>query len=271
MIDIPQKKKKIISFLESNGPSLPVRIAREIDLSPVFTSAILSELLQNKDIMLSNLKIGSSPLYFIPGQEEKLERYMVNLKGIEKEVLLKLKKKTELEDESQEPAFRIALRNLRDFAKPFKRGEKIFWRYAFSKKNAPEETIHREKNKKQTQIKKIKNFPEKNSSKDDFFRKVKKFIESKNFKFIEKIQSDKKEIVAKINLQTDIGDINFLLIAKNKRTTNKEEVSSALQRSGYEKMPCIYLLLKDPPKSIKSMIEENKNLFKILVLEETQP
>ena len=72
MIDVKEKKEKILSFIEKNGPSLPVQIAREIKMDPVFASAILSELLNSKRLKLSNLRVGSSALYLIPGQEEKL-------------------------------------------------------------------------------------------------------------------------------------------------------------------------------------------------------
>ena len=40
MIDIQEKKNKIISFLKTTGPSLPVRIAKAIERDPVFASAI---------------------------------------------------------------------------------------------------------------------------------------------------------------------------------------------------------------------------------------
>jgi len=48
MIDVQEKKNKIISFLKVSGPSLPVRIAKVIEMDPVFASAISSELLNSK-------------------------------------------------------------------------------------------------------------------------------------------------------------------------------------------------------------------------------
>jgi len=73
MIDIQQKKDKILEFLKTSGPSLPVQVARAIQMDPVFASAILSELIESKQIKTSHMKIGASPLYLIPGEEEKLE------------------------------------------------------------------------------------------------------------------------------------------------------------------------------------------------------
>ena len=139
MIDIQEKKNKIISFLETNGPSLPVRIAKTIQMDPVFASAILSELLGTKQVKTSHMKIGSSPLYLLPGQEQKLEEHTENLKSIENEAYQKIKENKILKDEDEEPAIRVALRNIKDFAIPFKFQEKIMWKHAFT----PEEEIQK--------------------------------------------------------------------------------------------------------------------------------
>jgi hypothetical protein len=137
MINVQEKKNKITSFLKESGPSLPVRIAKAIDMDPVFASAILSELLSTKTIKTSNMKIGASPLYLLPGQEQRLEEKTDNLKLIEKETQEKLKKEKIIFDEQEEPATRVALRNIKDFATPFKFKNKITWKYAF----APQEEI----------------------------------------------------------------------------------------------------------------------------------
>lgn len=139
MIDVQEKKKKIIEFLKTSGPSLPVQVARAIQMDPVFASAILSELLGTKDIKTSHMKIGASPLYLLPGQEEKLEEKTENLKSIERETQEKLKSKKVIVDENEEPATRVALRNIKDFAIPFKFQDKITWKYAFT----PQEEVNK--------------------------------------------------------------------------------------------------------------------------------
>ncbi len=139
MIDVPKKKEKILEFLKMSGPSLPIQIARAIEMDPVFASAILSELLGIKSIKTSHMRIGASPLYLIPGQEKKLEGKTENLKSVEKETQEKLKLKKIIIDENEEPATRVALRNIKDFAIPFKFKDKIIWKYAFT----PQEEIDR--------------------------------------------------------------------------------------------------------------------------------
>ena len=94
MIDVEQVKQKILKILRIKGPSLPVPISREIEMSPMFASAILAELVGEGRINLSNLKVGSSPLYLLPEQEQKLESFAEsNLGGFEKQAYLKLKQK----------------------------------------------------------------------------------------------------------------------------------------------------------------------------------
>ena len=294
MIDIEEKKRKIISFLDSNGPSLPVRIAKKIEMEPVFASAILSELLNEKRIKLSHMKIGASPLYLLPTQEKRLEEHHSNLKNIEKDAYLKLKENKFLIDNEEIPAIRVALRNLKDFAKNFNFEEKIIWRYAFiseedivnilkKKKEKPLEKIiekpeiknliNVEPGKKPTKEniqkeKKIEDIFKENSeeSSTEFSEEVKDFLSKNKIKLIEEIQRDKKEIVAKIGIESTIGELNFILIAKNKKTTSKDEINSALQRASYNKMPCLYLLKKEPQKSILKFVEQYKNLIKIKIL-----
>ncbi len=129
MINVEQVKKQILNILDEKGPSLPVKISKEVKLSPMFTSAILAELTSSKEVKLSKLKVGSSPLYLVPTQEQKLEPFAEdNFKGAEKEAYMKLKQIKTLDDQAQPPAIRVALRSIRDFAVPIKHDEKIFWK-----------------------------------------------------------------------------------------------------------------------------------------------
>ena len=74
-MEINEIHKKITDFLKSKGPGLPIQIAKEINQSSLFVSAYLSELADEKTIKISHLKVGGSPLYFLPGQEQLLEKF----------------------------------------------------------------------------------------------------------------------------------------------------------------------------------------------------
>ncbi len=57
-----EMRNKIIALLKIRGPSLPVHISKEIGLSSIFAGAFLSELASSKEIKISNMKVGGSPL-----------------------------------------------------------------------------------------------------------------------------------------------------------------------------------------------------------------
>ena len=79
------------------------------------------------------MKVGSSSLYFLPGQEEQLEKFSQHLPEKEKQALSLLKENKVLQDEKQEPAIRVALRSIKDFAFPLalktEETKTIFWHY----------------------------------------------------------------------------------------------------------------------------------------------
>ncbi len=137
MIDVQEVKQKILKLLDEKGPSLPMHLSKDVQLSTIFTSAILAELIHEKKVSLSKLRIGSSHLYLLPGQEKKLEEFSDNLSGVEKEAYMILKERRVLDDEKQTPAIRVALRAIKDFATPLRYQEKIVWKYTF----APTEEI----------------------------------------------------------------------------------------------------------------------------------
>lgn len=148
---MPQKdtsgiKEKIVSTIKNNGPSLPARISRETGMSMLFASAFLSELLSEKRLKITNMKVGSSPVYYLPGQEEQLEPYSKYLKEKEKEAFLLLQENKFLKDNEQEPAIRVALRSIKDFAKYFTSEEGFgYWRYFL----IPEQEFYNKKEKKE--------------------------------------------------------------------------------------------------------------------------
>ena len=127
--DAAQIKEKILSILKIRGPLLPIYIANEIEMTMLFASAFLSELFSDKKIKMSYMKVGSSPLYFLPGQESQLEKYSNYLKSKEKDAFILIREKRILKDSEQEPAIRVALRQIRDFAIPLRKNNETYWRY----------------------------------------------------------------------------------------------------------------------------------------------
>jgi hypothetical protein len=300
MIDIQEKKRKIISFLENSGPSLPVRIAKTIEMDPVFASAILAELLETKQVKTSKMKIGSSPLYYLENQSQELEKHTDNLKSIEKEAFLKLKENKILTDEKEEPATRVALRNIKDFAIPFKFEEKIMWKYAFAteeeikerlspKEEMPEEEVEEEPEeeveeepeipkaweakkeeiqKARQESKKIEPILEKTeeeTKKDNktFLEKVENFLEEKNTKIISIEEVDKKKVIAK----TESESKTALLFAFNKKKIDEQELMKCYKKAKASNLPYHIIILGDLTKKMNETIDAYKKLIEVQKLE----
>lgn len=131
MIQIQETYQKIIGSIQRRGPSLPIQIAKEMGMATLFISAFLAELVGNKRVRVSNLKMGGSPLYYLEGQEEKLENFYNYMHPKEGEAFLLLRKNKILKDSDQEPAIRVALRSIKDFSAPLSVENELYWRYLF--------------------------------------------------------------------------------------------------------------------------------------------
>jgi hypothetical protein len=270
--DAMQIKENIISLLRMNGPSLPVHIAKGTGLSILFASAFLSELFYEKKVNISNLKIGNSPLYFLPGQEPQLERFSQYLKSKEKEAFNLLKEKKFLKDSEQQPAIRVALREIKDFAIPFKREEEIYWRYFTVpeeelEKKPEKEIVIQEKSEKELGIfekEEIKRKEKKKPSKKKiskkkegkFFNKVKEFLSEKNIEILDIQSFNKNDLMLKIKENEE----EKILIAYNKKRISNMDLIKACKKSIEENLPYVVLSLGEPAKNLRDLISAIKNL-----------
>ena len=138
---VNRTKDLIVSFIRARGPSLPVHIARDVKVSPLFAAAFLSELYGEGKVKMSGLKVGSSPLYYLADQISQLENFTEHLNIREKEAYTYLKQEKILDDEKLEPVLRVALRAIKDFALPVRFTQnnqpRLFWRhFLFSEEEA---------------------------------------------------------------------------------------------------------------------------------------
>lgn len=151
--------ERILSIVKEKGPILPVQVSREINDSILMTSARLSELLAKKQIKISSLKVGGSPLYYFQGQESKLQNFTDNLNGMEKKAYDLLSQDKVLRDSSQEPAIRVALREIKDFTIPlqvnYENKTEIFWKWYLTDSKEAESLIRNLLSKKETQQEKV--------------------------------------------------------------------------------------------------------------------
>ena len=127
-------RDKIIELIRVKGPVIPSQISKEISFDIIITSAYLSELVNHKKLRISKLKIGGgSPLYFLPGQEPKLQDFSDNLNEKDRRAFEHLKEHKVVKDSDLSPLMRVSLREIKDFAKPLevriKDSKEIFWKW----------------------------------------------------------------------------------------------------------------------------------------------
>jgi len=285
--DTTEIKQNIVNVLRNRGPCLPVHISSEVKISALFASAFLSELLSEKQLKLSYMRVGNSPLYLLPGQEPLLERFAHHLKSKEKEAFMLLKEKKILKDSEQHPAIRVALRNIRDFAIPFRKDIEIYWRYLTvpeielkqeSEKEIPLEIPIKEKildifeDGQPKEIKQIppkiksekkKIFKKKTTKKNDiFFNKVKEFLSSKFITIIEVENLSKNELILRIKSK---GKEN-VLFAYNKTRISEADIIKASKKANEIKLPYILLSKGGPLKKVENLLEALKQLDSIETL-----
>ncbi len=279
-----QIKDKIISILRLNGPSLPVHVAKGTGQSILFASAFLSELFYERKIRISHMKVGSSPLYLLPGHEPQLERFSQYIKGKEREAYLLLKEKRFLKDSEQQPAIRVALREIKDFAIPVRKDDEIYWRYFL----VPEEELHQqkvtreikeeiieEKRPEEKKEKELEIFEKKETKKiekkkivkkrinkkhdENFFNKIKEFLSKENIEIIDIQSFNKNDLALKIKEDKE----EKILIAYNKKRITAADLLKAYKKSLEENLPYIVLGLGEPSRELKEIIPAIKNLSKI--------
>ena len=285
--DTSQIKEKILSILRIRGPSIPVQVASQVNLSILFTSAFLSELLSEKRIKISNMRVGGTPIYLMSGQEYSLERFSNYLKSREKDAFNLLKEKKSLKDSEQEPAIRVALRAIKDFAIPFKYDGEIYWRYLKTteseiksifepevvvKENSKEEQIKEKKqisekenkleifekipHKKEKSKKKIKKSREED---DKFFNKIKNFLLEKSIEIMDIESVNKNRLMLRIK---EDGK-SRLIIAYNKKKLTEQDILKAGKKAQEIGLPYEILSFGEPLKRISKMIEALKGMQNI--------
>ena len=131
-VNVLKEKPRIVNLHNMRGPMVAPAVSKELNLNSFLASALLSELLHDRLVKASNMKVGGGPLYYIPGQEALVENFIQYLPGKEREAFKLIKAEEIFEDSKQEPAIRVATRAIKDFAIPMKvhldGTERLFWK-----------------------------------------------------------------------------------------------------------------------------------------------
>lgn len=140
-----EKAEQALSIVKLRGPIIPSQISSEIGADILITSAILSELASNGKIRISSLKMGSTPFYYCDGQESLLQNHLKYLNERQMDAFNLLKESQILKDRELTPVIRVALREIKDFAKQLEvsvdNSTEIFWKWYLLGKEEAESII----------------------------------------------------------------------------------------------------------------------------------
>jgi len=137
--------EKILDFVKQKGPVIPAEIARHLNVNNLFASALLAELVDRGGLHLTHVKVGGSPVYYLEGQEDRLQEFSKYLPEKEQRACKMLRESKVLSDAELEPLYRVALRQIKDYAKPFEvsigEDKHIFWKWYMLPNSEAEEII----------------------------------------------------------------------------------------------------------------------------------
>ncbi|MBM3234151.1 hypothetical protein FJZ19_03580 [Candidatus Pacearchaeota archaeon] len=298
---------RIINLIKIRGPILPIHASKETNQSLLLTGAILSSLVSDKQIKISNLKVGGSPVYFLPGQENMLENFIKFLNNKEREAFQLVKNKKILRDEELSSDLRVAIRNIKDFASSFSLNSNpgvLYWKIynltdeeiekeleKFKEEKKPEVKIEEIKVKEETKPKvKIEVKPEIRVEEIQEKEKIRKiepiFTETKPKrerakpdKFLEEVKLflKNKDIeilnVEKYNKKEVLAKIMLpskkacFLLAINKKRVDEKDIAKAYKKSQQLGISYMILTKGETSKKIKESIDAFKSLEKIDKLE----
>jgi len=296
-------QEKVIQAIRIRGPVIPAQIAKVIGTDILMASATLSELVSKNVLKISHVKFGSTPLYYLPGQESRLQDFAKNLHEKEKRAYDLLMQRKILRDKIAEPVVRVALRNIKDFAVPLQvkinDNVEIFWKwYLITNEEAAriiKETIKFDKPKKdvkpfqetivkkeqekpkeeQKEIKREKpkeKLPEKEEKKtfvdktaeDEFLNEIKRFLEKNNIELIEeKIVKKNLDLDLVVEVPSAVGSLTYYCKAKSKKRISDSDLSSAFVQGQLKKLPVLFLTKGDLTKKAKEMLSKEFKNIKI--------
>ncbi|MBI2673171.1 hypothetical protein HYX19_02830 [Candidatus Woesearchaeota archaeon] len=295
MVEAKELRDKILAFATLNGPILPVQASKNVGTNILFGAAVLSELVAGGKVFFTNMKIGGSPLYYIKGQEPKLQSFINHLSEKPKKACLDLQEKKIIRDHECEAWERVALREIKDFAFPIsvKHDDgtiETFWKwYLVNDEEAKkiieslvvkkeeinvdtEETEDKPKEVKQ-EIRDEKPQPVKEPIKDEKKerkkkpKKATKDISSMAFEYFEKnsirvisssVIKKNKEINYTVEIPSEIGSLSYMVKIKDKAKFTDSDVIIAYSEAQYGRLPMLLLSTGDLTKKAEEYI--NKNL-----------
>jgi hypothetical protein len=274
---VKDNKLEILDIIKIEGPIIPAQLAKALNTNILFASAILSDLVDKKEVIISGVKKGGSPFYYLKGQEPKLEKLSEFLHGKEKEAFQFLKEKKVVRDKTAEPWQRVAFRALKDYAIPLNVGVsgeyEIFWKYYLEGNDETKELIKNElgisekpvenqkekipEKKEKVQTKKEETLPIK-SEEESIFNILNKYFEENNVYVISQdVVRKNKEFNFVTDIPTTLGKLRYFVKGKSKKTIGDKDLQLAWDEGNKIKLPVLFLTDGELTKKAEKFLNDN--------------
>jgi hypothetical protein len=287
---------KILSAISQKGPVIPAQISKELNINQLFSSAMLAELVERGALRISSVKVGGSPLYYLPGQEDRLQDFHKNLPEKEQRAYNLLKEHKVLGDPELDPLNRVALRQIKDFAKPLAvevDGQQIiFWKWYLLANEQAEEIIRQKLGMAERAGQKASGHPapaladegeataetygegtgtaagkkprEKPAKKKraqksdiDFMQLLNGYFEKNNITVLEtSVIKKNTEADFVLLLPSPVGKLKYYCKAKNKQRCSDADLSSAYVKGELRKLPVLFLTTGEFTKRGQEMLAD---------------
>lgn len=135
-------KEHVLQVVRTKGYVVPSDLVRDFRTDTFVIGAVLSDLVHDKKLGATSVKIGGSPAYYAPEQKEKLQDLFKYLNEKDRGTFELLRQQKVIADAAQSPLLRVSLRTIKDYAKPIEvttNGQThLFWKWYL----ATEQEVH---------------------------------------------------------------------------------------------------------------------------------
>lgn len=286
--NVQELRNQILEIVKKEGPILPAQISQKVVSNVLFTSAILSDLVRQNQIKISKARIGNSPVYYIKGQEYKLQMLYKHLGEKPRKIYELLKEKKILRDKELESWQRVAIREIKDFAMMlnvnFNTGQEVFWKWYMTpdeeakqkiteilkkempkqkeqKKEEPKEEPKKEikketKKEPEKKEKQIKIKEDKKPSVDEFYAVVNRYLTENRVKILEeKTLRKNTEYDFIVEIPSALGNLRYFVKVKNKKRISDSELNMAYTQGERKKLPTMFISTGDLTKKAEKYLE----------------
>lgn len=281
-------KEKIVDFIRENGPTLPVQIVSKTGGNSFVASAYLSDLVDKKEILQSEERVGSVPLYYLAGQEDLLKKKIGELNaGVKtarsfqkkpvdetpeleskrKDFDRRLKQIEEEESRRQEVKKKSALEKARELIKKTVELPKPKVEIPSPKIEVPKpkteipKPIERPRVAKPKVVEKVEEVDELS-----FSKRALEFLERLN---VDVLQSDKLTDISGecvVQAPSSVGPLKFYVKIWGKKRLNKSDIAESYALALEKKMPVIILTNGTVAKTAKKYLKEVGGFVRVRAL-----